>query len=154
MTVTVRTADYRADHAAIRGIRFAVFVDEQHVPAELELDERDPFCVHVLAWSGDVPVGTGRMDLGARGKAGRVAVLAAHRGGGVGTALMEALHGIAREAGLDTVWCNAQVSALGFYERLGYRVVSGPFFEAGIEHRRMECRLRPNARPIDDADGG
>ena len=150
----VRIADYRADHAEIRRIRFAVFVDEQRVPAELELDERDPFCVHVLAWSGDEPVGTGRMDLDAGGKAGRVAVLAAHRGSGVGTALMEPLHGVAREAGLDSVWCNAQVSALGFYERLGYRVVSGPFNEAGIEHRRMECRLGSIPPSIDNVDGG
>ncbi len=141
MTVTVRTADYRADHAAIRGIRFAVFVDEQHVPAELELDERDPECVHVLAFVGDEPVGTGRVDLAAGGKIGRVAVLAAHRKRGVGRAVMRVLEGIARDASLPSVWCNAQVEALPFYERLGYRVASGVFLEAGIEHRRMERAL-------------
>lgn len=73
----ITLARYDADYAAIRGVRFAVFVDEQSVPAEIELDERDPHCVHVLAHDAESrPVGTGRIDLDAGGKIGRVAVLA------------------------------------------------------------------------------
>ena len=133
----LRVADFTGDYAAIRRIRFAVFVDEQRVPVELELDERDRDCVHLLAFAGDEAVATGRIDLAHGGKIGRVAVLAAHRGSGVGTALMEGLHGIARDHDLPEVWCNAQITAVPFYARLGYRIVSEPFDEAGIEHVRM-----------------
>ncbi|HEX6995461.1 MAG TPA: GNAT family N-acetyltransferase [Gammaproteobacteria bacterium] len=135
--VSVREADYVADYAAIRAIRFAVFVDEQGVPASVEMDERDPECIHVLAFVGDEAVGTGRLDVAKRGKVGRVAVLAAARGTGVGRALMTHLHEIARRHGLADVWCHAQVAAAPFYERLGYRRVGAVFEEAGIDHVRM-----------------
>ena len=140
--VRVREADFAADHAAIRAIRFAVFVHEQRVPADLEMDERDAECVHILAFVDGEPVGTGRIDIEKDGKIGRVAVLAAARRHGVGRAVMEHLHEIARRGGLSHVWCHAQVAAVPFYERLGYRVVGEVFDEAGIGHVRME-------RPID-----
>ncbi|HEY3518584.1 MAG TPA: GNAT family N-acetyltransferase [Gammaproteobacteria bacterium] len=137
-----RVADFTADFASIRRVREAVFIDEQRVPRELEFDERDPLCVHVLAFDGDAPVATGRLDLDYGGKVGRVAVVATHRRCGVGTAVMEALHTLARERKLSRLWCNAQLTAVPFYERLGY-VSSGPVFvEAGIDHRRMDYVLR------------
>jgi predicted GNAT family N-acyltransferase len=135
-------ADFERDYAALRAVRFAVFVDEQHIPRELEMDDRDVECVHWLATDerGE-PIGTVRLDLGARGKIGRLAVLARERGHGVGRALMERVHELARERGLASVWCHAQMSAAPFYERLGYRVTSEPFEEAGIEHVEMEYAL-------------
>ncbi len=137
----VRLADFATDHAAIRRVRFAVFVDEQRVPADLEMDERDSQCVHVLAIADAEAIGTGRIDLALSGKIGRVAVLAAYRGTGVGTALMEQLHGVAHGAGLVRVWCNAQITAAPFYSGLGYRTTGKPFQEAGIEHIEMELFL-------------
>ncbi len=140
--LTVRIADYAADHAEICSIRFAVFVDEQKVPKSLELDDRDPHCIHLLAHDDGEPVGTGRIDLAMSGKVGRVAVVASRRGQGVGTALMDYAHGIARDNALDTVWCNAQVAAVPFYENLGYRITNAePFDEADIPHVRMEYTL-------------
>ena len=140
MNITV--ADFERDYAAIRGVRFAVFVDEQQIPRELEMDDRDVACVHWLALdeSGGA-VGTVRLDLDAGGKVGRLAVLARERGRGVGRALMERLHERARTQGLARVWCHAQTSAAPFYTRLGYRISSEPFEEAGIEHVRMERAL-------------
>jgi predicted GNAT family N-acyltransferase len=136
-----RDADFTADFASIRRVRETVFVDEQRVPRELEFDERDPRCFHVLVFDGNTPVGTGRLDLDYGGKVGRVAVVAAHRRSGVGTAVMERLHAIARERKHARLWCHAQLTAVPFYERLGY-VGSGPVFqEAGIEHIRMDYTL-------------
>ena len=137
----VRDADFTSDFASIRHVREAVFIDEQRVPRELEFDERDPLCRHVLAFDGTTPVGTGRLDLDYGGKVGRVAVVAPYRRGGVGNAIMERLHAIARNERLPQLWCNAQLTAVPFYERLGY-VRSGPVFvEAGIDHVRMEYAL-------------
>jgi predicted GNAT family N-acyltransferase len=137
----VRDADFSADFASIRRVRETVFIDEQRVPRELEFDDRDPRCHHVLAFDGAVPVGTGRLDLDYGGKVGRVAVVAAHRRSGVGTAVMERLHAIARERRQQRLWCHAQLTAVPFYERLGYVRVGAVFVEAGIDHVRMEYGL-------------
>ena len=111
------------------------------MPLELEMDERDAHCAHVLALAADGrAIGTGRLDV-AFGKVGRVAVLAQARRGGVGAAIMARLHELARDNGLTSVWCNAQSTAVPFYTSLGYRVTSAPFAEAGIEHVRMEVDL-------------
>jgi len=140
--VRARDADFTADFAIIHRLRETVFIDEQQVPRELEFDERDPLCHHVLVFDGDMAVGTGRLDLENGGKVGRVAVVATHRRSGVGTVVMERLHAIARERKQAKVWCNAQLTAVPFYERLGY-VSSGPVFqEAGIDHVRMHYVLR------------
>ena len=140
--MTVRIADFEADYAALRAIRFTVFVDEQRVPEELEIDDDDLRCIHVLALDNDFPVGTGRIDIEKSGKIGRVAVLASHRRSGVGEAVMRMLHAIALEQGINRCWCHAQVSAAPFYEKLGYRIGDEePFDEAGIPHVQMECQL-------------
>jgi predicted GNAT family N-acyltransferase len=137
----VRDADFTADFARIRYVRATVFIDEQRVPLELEFDDRDEHCRHVLAFDGDAAVGTGRLDLEYGGKVGRVAVVATHRRSGVGKAIMLHLHDIARSERRPRLWCHAQLTAVPFYERLGYRSVGPPFVEAGIDHVRMELDL-------------
>lgn len=137
----VRDADFAADFASIRLVRQEVFIDEQRVPSELEWDDRDALCRHVLALDGTTPIGTGRLDVDYDGKVGRLAVRASHRRTGVGALLMARLHELARDAGLPRVWCNAQVVAAPFYERLGYVATGAHFLEADIEHVRMECPL-------------
>lgn len=146
--IEVREADFEADHDTIRRIRYAVFVDEQRIPAHLELDDRDRECLHVLALVDGTPAGTGRLDVAHGGKIGRVAVLAGVRRLGVGRAVMDALAALAAARGLARLWCHAQVDAAPFYERLGFRIVGAPFTEAGIRHVRMESDItaRPPAR--------
>lgn len=138
----VRDADFTADFPSIRHVRSTVFIDEQRVPRELEFDERDELCRHVVAFDGDTAIGTGRLDLGYGGKIGRIAVVATHRKCGVGRAIMQRLHDIARAAHQPQLWCHAQLTAAPFYEGLGYARVGPTFDEAGIEHVRMECELR------------
>jgi predicted GNAT family N-acyltransferase len=130
-----------ATHAdALLAVRFAVFVEEQGVPRDIEADDRDTHCLHVLATAGATPVATGRLDV-ASGKIGRVAVLADWRGRGAGAAVMRQLHRLARGEALTEVWCHAQRSAVPFYQGLGYRVEGDEFEEAGIPHRSMRARL-------------
>jgi predicted GNAT family N-acyltransferase len=137
----IRVADFQADFDAIHFVRETVFWLEQRIPPALEFDDRDATCIHLLAFDAGAPIGTARLDLEQGGKIGRVAVLAARRRGGVGAALMQRLHEIAREQGLAQVWCNAQISARPFYERLGYETTGAPFDEAGIAHVRMQRAL-------------
>jgi ElaA protein len=124
-----------------------VFIDEQGVPEDLELDGLDAACAHFLATASDVDgaivdVGTARLKPnGGQAKAQRVAVARAWRKRGVGQALMAALEEDARARGLSAVVLSSQVSAIPFYERLGY-TASGPVYEdAGIPHRDMRKPL-------------
>lgn len=150
-TVRVTTRDQLED--AWR-VRFEVFVDEQGVPADVEVDELDtaPTTTHVLAVdevTGEV-LGTGRLLLDAPGHVhlGRLAVRAAARGRGVGARLVTELADLALDryaAGVPPtveVVLSAQESAMGFYERLGFAVVSGErYLDAGIWHQDMARRL-------------
>lgn len=140
--IRIRIADFERDRDTIREVRFAVFVEEQAVPPELEMDDADDRCVHVLAFADESAVGTARIDFEHAGKVGRLAVVHPMRGRGIGTALMNRLHDLARERGLDGVWCHAQIAAEPFYTKLGYAASGPPLQEAGIEHVRMEKFLR------------
>lgn len=120
-------------------LRREVFVEEQHVPADIEIDGRDSECIHALATLAGQAVGTGRLL--PDGRIGRLAVRAAVRGRGIGAALLALLIEEARERGFATVVLNAQTGALGFYEGFGFSPVGEEFVEAGIRHQRMELRL-------------
>jgi len=132
LTETMGWDQARADAAPIR---FAVFVDEQKVPAEIELDEHDAGCLHAIARSEGRPVGTGRLL--PDGHIGRMAVLKAWRGQGVGAAMLTVLIDAARARGDRAVALSAQTHALGFYRRFGF-INEGPeYIEAGIPHQAM-----------------
>ena len=137
----VRTADYDLEADVIKKIRFDVFVKEQNVPESLEMDDRDPFCIHLLAFDSGKAIGTCRIDIEKQGKVGRLAVLASCRRYGVGKLLMQAIHKIAVQNNLYKVWCNAQVAVIPFYEKLGYQKIGEHFYEANIEHVKMEYIL-------------
>ena len=131
-------------------VRRRVFIEEQQVPEELEIDAHDAdpatvdSAVHVLARRDGQAIATGRILLqepDGRLHIGRVAVLAAERRSGAGRAVMLLLHEIARETGADSVTLAAQLHAIGFYERLGYFVYGEVFLDAGIEHCWMDCAL-------------
>ncbi|MGC9524694.1 MAG: GNAT family N-acetyltransferase [Limnospira sp.] len=131
------TTSFTAKLSDIRSVREAVFIQEQAVPPHLELDDRDRYCIHVLAFKDNKAVGTGRIDIEKNGKIGRVAVLKEYRGQNIGSQLMAALEKIARQNGLSSIWFNAQVGAIPFYKKLGYSVVGAEFMEAEIPHKRM-----------------
>lgn len=131
----LRTASWPDDEAEIRAIRHTVFVHGLGVPADLEIDGKDSNCVQVLAYLDGRAVGTGRMA--ADGHIGRVAVLEAWRGRGIGAGLVRFLVGEARCSGLGRVYLNAQIDAVAFYEKLGFERTGAVFMEAGIEHVMM-----------------
>jgi predicted GNAT family N-acyltransferase len=134
---TIRRANWPDDQAAIFSVREDVFVNEQQVPLDLERDGLDPDCSHVLAEDTERrPIGTGRLL--ADGHIGRVAVLRAWRGQGVGKAMMIALMKWAAEKGMKKLLLNSQEQAIRFYQDLGFVAVGEIFFEAGIPHQCME----------------
>lgn len=119
-------------------IRRKVFVEEQNVPEEEEMDDLDAQAWHFLAFVNGVAAGTARLvPTAGAAKIGRMAVLKEYRGRGVGTRLLEAAMHAAKELRLDPMVLNAQVSAIPFYERFGFVAEDVVFDDAGIPHRRM-----------------
>jgi predicted GNAT family N-acyltransferase len=136
--VRIAPASWQDDRAreAMIEIRRVVFVVEQQVPIDIELDGCDPDCRHLLASDADgTPIGTARMV--ESGHIGRIAVVAAWRKRGVGSRLVDAMIDLARTAGLGSVDLDSQTHAIGFYEKLGFRAQGDEFMEAGIPHQNM-----------------
>ncbi|MFJ3054750.1 GNAT family N-acetyltransferase [Herbaspirillum sp. NPDC087042] len=138
MNITVGNWETQRAHA--QPIRFEVFVDEQKVPAEIELDEMDALCIHAVAYDeAGQPLATGRLL--PDGHIGRMAVRRAGRGQGVGGAVLQALIQAARERGDREVVLNAQTHAAPFYARHGFVREGEEFMEAGIPHITMRASL-------------
>ena len=139
---SVEHANYETDLPALRAVREPVFVVEQQVPEEIELDELDPRCRHVLARDeAGRPIGTGRLT--PQRTIGRLAVLPEWRGRGVGEALLQSLVDLARSLGYVQVELHSQVSAIGFYERYAFERIGEEYLEAGIRHLTMRRVLDP-----------
>ena len=122
-------------------VRFEVFVREQHVPIEEELDAMDAECLHALAFdaAGEV-VGTGRLL--PDGHVGRMAVLSASRGKGVGAAILLRLIDGARSMEFDEVVLSAQTHAKGFYAKYGFIEEGEEYLDANITHILMRKKTR------------
>ncbi|MBX2866006.1 MAG: GNAT family N-acetyltransferase [Leptolyngbyaceae cyanobacterium MAG.088] len=141
MAIEIVRCELSAYGFAIQTIRETVFVAEQGVPVELEMDDRDPMCKHVLALVDGYPAGTARLDVLKQGKIGRLAVLRKFRRCGLGRLIMHDIESIGHEHQLPYLWCHAQKTAVNFYQALGYRVSSSDFLEAGLVHCKMQKAL-------------
>src|SRR5205823_9283735 len=125
--VIAKTQQQRDDAFAVR---IAVFVVEQQIPREEELDELDASAVHCVGYDDGEPVAAGRLVAAdGHGKIGRMAVLPSHRGHGIGRAVLDELEREAALRGLPMVKLSAQLSAAGFYDHAGYTRVADAYDE-------------------------
>ncbi len=150
---TIQLAIEPHHRKAAYAVRHDVFVTEQQVPAELELDELDDAADHFVAYDDDEAVGAGRLvvepvgfegtdpSLGPVGHLGRLAVRPQTRGTALGAALVRAIEERAAECGIRVVVLAAQTHATAFYERLGYAAYGEVFDDAGLPHRWMRRLL-------------
>ncbi|MEM7291315.1 MAG: GNAT family N-acetyltransferase [Pseudomonadota bacterium] len=142
MELVCRRALSREDIAVAMDIRETVFIDEQNVPSELERDGRDDRCLHYVVLLDGIVVGTARvMPLNDLFKFQRVAVLPEARGVGIGAMLMQfMMEDLAQQSDANTKYffLSSQVSAISFYERLGFEICSDEYLDAGIQHRDMK----------------
>ena len=138
--VEIRIVDWVSYGEALSSIRHTVFVEEQGVPVELELDGEDAAAWHAAAFSDDGKlIGTGRMLRS--GKIGRMAVSQSMRGQGIGRDLLDALVAEAKQLKFEEVSLGAQLAAVSFYERAGFMAYGDVFLDAGIDHRMMKLVL-------------
>ncbi|KRN24867.1 GNAT family N-acetyltransferase [Lacticaseibacillus camelliae] len=124
-------------------IRTTVFVKEQHVSPEREIDADEAKATYFVAYDNGLAVATARLlpeDYGYHVQ--RVAVLAPYRHHGVGKALLQELSEYAEARNAQELRLGAQVQAVGFYKALGYELTDRPeFLDAGIRHREMRLKL-------------
>ena len=135
--IHIAEANWTTQQAQLTSIRRQVFVEEQQVPEELEWDEFDSQCRHVLAIDIDttLPVGTGRLSTD--GKIGRMAVIMSYRKQGVGCKILQKLVELAMQDGLQQVYIHAQIHAAPFYQGFDFIKEGETFMEAGIPHVKM-----------------
>jgi predicted GNAT family N-acyltransferase len=143
--IAIETRSWLAARDAAYAIRHAVFVEEQGIPAELEIDAYDPIAEHALAFVDGQCVATARIYLDeqdpCKAKIGRMAVLKDFRGQGIGTALLGEAIRAGMMQGASVFEIHAQQSAASFYAKLQFKPDGAIFDEVGIPHQRMQLVL-------------
>ncbi|MBT2756316.1 GNAT family N-acetyltransferase [Mesobacillus foraminis] len=123
-------------------VRKTVFIGEQNVPEEEEIDQFEDEAAHFVLYQDEVPAGAGRFRvLDGVGKVERICVLKSQRGTGAGNAIMSKIEDYAKSQGISALKLNAQVHAIPFYSKLGYIVTSEEFLDAGIPHKTMKKNI-------------
>ena len=135
----LKNAQWPQDAEQVHAIRQQVFVVEQGIDPALEWTGDDDQFRSILAFDADQnPIGTGRVKVAATtATIGRMAVLKDWRGAGVGTAILSRLIEIGKADGADKFELSAQVSAIDFYQKLGFIALGDVYLDADIEHRKM-----------------
>jgi len=133
--IQCHVADWSLDRDTLKSIRQRVFVEEQKVPVELEWDEYDDSATHFIVTLSAEAIACARLK--DDGQVGRMAVLKEYRNQGIGRQLLRFVIRTAAEKNIDDVYLHAQVSAIPFYEKQGFKTVGEIFYEANIPHREM-----------------
>ncbi|MEM6712216.1 MAG: GNAT family N-acetyltransferase [Pseudomonadota bacterium] len=148
MAIKVFVARTDAEMASCLALRRTVFIEEQNVPEEIEMDGEEGRCIHVLATVDGKPVGAARFYYGQDDRGGtyaklqRVCVLKEHRGTGVGADLIRFMvNKVDRDKRTHRVVLGAQVYALDFYRKLGFVEFGDEYLDADIVHKDMERLL-------------
>lgn len=124
----------------IRNIRQRVFIEELGIAPELEWDDQDRDAQYILIHSKNTAIATGRLlDTG---QIGRMAVLPEYRGRGVGSTLLQGLIELGNADGFKQLWCTAQTSAQGFYQKYGFSPEGEVYVAASIPHIKMTLTLK------------
>lgn len=141
MTIKFQTTD---NIEQCLDIRHKVFILGQNVPPDLEIDGLDDTARHYIGLDQDRPVATCRVRfIKETAKIERVAVLAAHRGQGIGRKLMDyVITALAKDPNIKTIKLSAQMAVVPFYESLGFTAYGAPYPDAGIPHMDMQRPAR------------
>lgn len=143
--IAIETQSWSVARDAAYAIRYAVFVEEQGIPVELEIDDYDLIAEHALAFIDGECVGTARVYLDeqdpSKAKIGRMAVLKEFRGQGIGTALLSEVIRAGMMQGASVFELHAQQNAVPFYAKLKFKPVGTVFDEVGIAHQCMRLVL-------------
>ncbi|WP_077623026.1 GNAT family N-acetyltransferase [Sediminibacillus massiliensis] len=138
----IKTTETDQELKEAYNVRNIVFVEEQKVPAELEIDDLEDESIHFVGYEDGGPVAASRLRfVDEYGKLERICVLKDYRGRSLGSNIIQEMEAVIKSKGYQKAKLNAQTRAVKFYESLGYRTVSGEFMDAGIPHVTMTKNL-------------
>lgn len=138
----IKKVETNEERQAVYSVRKTVFVAEQKVPEELEIDEFEETAIHFIGYEKDEPVAASRLRLFSKyGKLERIAVKKAYRGQSIGSNIIRIMEDEIAAHHINEAILNAQTHATGFYESLGYEVFSEEFMDAGIPHVSMVKKI-------------
>ena len=120
----------------VKFIRKQVFIIEQNIPEEEEWDDQDMISDHFVVYDQDQPIATARLLQ--NNSVGRVAVLKAYRGQGIGRMIMLEIIRQAHQQDRKFLHLSSQVHAISFYEKLGFSIQGDAYDECGIPHIKMQ----------------
>jgi predicted GNAT family N-acyltransferase len=118
-----------------------VFIEEQNVPIDIEIDGLDDKSEHVIAYIEDKPVGCARIRINNFAKLERIAVMRNYRDKGLGRKITEFLIDYCKQKNIDEIRLHAQLYTTDFYKRLGFIERGETFLEADIEHIEMYKKI-------------
>jgi len=137
--IDIAMVNFSEKQAEITSVRRAVFVEEQNVPENIDFDGSDTDFIHVLATDKNGrPVGTARINH--KGRIGRMAVLKNYRRQGIGRKMIQALMDYGRKNSITDFHVSSQITAVGFYKKMGFEPFGEEFLEAGIKHIKMKLK--------------
>ena len=137
-SISIIETSWLEHSAQISSIRDAVFIQEQAVPKNIEMDGKDSECIHFLISNDNNPIGTARIKMS--GKIERVSILKPNRNKGLGSRLMNFIIDAAKENRFERIYLHSQMESIGFYKNLGFIEHGDVFQEAGIDHVLMELK--------------
>lgn len=137
----IKFVDSKKEFNRVIDIRKTVFVEEQNVPLDLELDGLDSVSKHLIAYSDEEPVGCARLRINERARLERVAVLKQCRHRGFGKQIVNYVLDYCKNNNIYEIYLHSRIDTAGFYKKLGFKTRGKNFFEAGIEHIEMFLKL-------------
>lgn len=143
MQASIKIADDQKEVDACMQLRRVVFIQEQGVSEEEEIDGEDEVCTHFLAYIGEEPVGAARLRLlDDYAKIQRVCVSKSHRGKNIGADIIcFMIQHITQTTDAKTIRLGAQIHACEFYRRLGFGETGPEYLDAGIPHVDMTLQI-------------
>ncbi|MFC3040559.1 GNAT family N-acetyltransferase [Virgibacillus xinjiangensis] len=137
--MNIKTVETEQEKQQAFQVRTKVFVEEQKVPTEEEIDQYDETATHLIGYDQQgEPIAASRLRfIDEFGKLERICVRKEERGKSYGADMIAAMEKIIVDHGYRKAKLNAQIQAKGFYQRLGYQTISGEFMDAGIPHVTM-----------------
>ena len=144
MLLDIRFTQNNKDMLSCLNLRRTVFIEEQNVPENEEVDGDDPDCDHILLTVSDIPVGAARLKYyNDFIKVQRVCVLKNYRGQGIGSKIINfIIRHVEKNDIRNSVRLGSQIHALEFYKRLGFIEFGEEYLDAGILHKDMEFQIK------------
>lgn len=139
----IKIAHTKAEREDALHVRKLVFVHEQDVPEEIEVDHYENEAIHFIGYQHSQSIAAGRLRfLDHYGKIERLCVLKKYRGNSFGLQMLQRMEEETLKHQINHTLLHAQTIAVPFYERVGYEIVSEPFNDAGISHVTMTKRIK------------